>query len=192
MGGGRSTLVRATIVLLLVLLASPLAAAWARTSGGEPVAGLPGIGGFRQSAEVDGETFAENEPVVLTYRVCRSRPWPTRTRSPGPGGDSLVAQFHVLDDRGDVVARPGGGYILLLASTWWWPGQCRSRDFVWDQRYGDQNDPDREAPNGDGTVAGGGRVEPGDHRFEAWWTVASGDKLMESEPTKTTPFLIEP
>jgi hypothetical protein len=78
-------LVRLAVLLLVVLLALPAGVAWGRTVGGAAVSGHPAISGFRQHAEVDRDRYEEQEPVVLTYRVCRSRPWPATTNSPGRG-----------------------------------------------------------------------------------------------------------
>jgi hypothetical protein len=193
MGGKNSRMVPA-IVLFVVLLTSPLAVAWARTSGGEQVAGHPVVAGFRQSAEVDGETYTENEPVVLTYRVCRSRPWPTTTSSPGRVSEgSLVAEFRVLDDQGDVVADTSHrGYVLALSQSWWWPGQCRSVDLEWDQRF--WNQPDSPEPDVAGSPVRGDRVEPGRYRFEVWWVTSRGDEHDEQvpEPIETARLLVEP
>lgn len=195
MGARRSTIVRGIIVLLVVLLASPLVVAWARTSGGEQVAGQSGVAGFRHSAETDLETYEESEPVVLTYRVCRSRPWPTMTNPPWPDG-SLAAEFRVVNAQGDVVADTThqGGILIMPRPTRWWPGQCRSVDFEWDQHLWNQPDSEEQAPAVGGAPVRGDRVEPGSYRFQVWWMASRGDPPDEeaSEPTETPPFLIEP
>jgi hypothetical protein len=168
--------------------------AWVRTSGGEPVAGMPGIGGFRQSAEVDRETYVENQPVVLTYRVCRSRPWPTTTDPSWVGPSSLTAEFRVVDDQGDVVADTTHRVHVLLTPrpTRWRPGQCRWVGFEWDQRF--WNQPHFEEPDVAGTPVRGDRVGSGSYRFEVWWAASRGGEPREqtSEPIETAPFLIEP
>lgn len=191
--GDRSTIVRGIIVLLVMLLASPLAVAWARTSGGGQVTGQPGIAGFRHSAEVDRETYEENEPVVLTYRVCRSRPWPTTTHPAWPDR-SLTAAFSVVNDQGDVVADTTHEIHILPMPrpTRWWPAQCRSVDFEWDQHL--WNQPDFEEPDVAGAPVRGDRVEPGRYRFQVWWMASRGDPPDDeaSEPVETPPFLIEP
>lgn len=194
MGGrGRSLTRVAVVVLLLVLSVLPVGVAWGRTSGGSAVAGHPGIAGFRQSAEVDRDRYEEGDAVVLTYRVCRSRPWPTRTNSPPMG--SPAAEFRVVDDRGEVVADTTHRvYILSLGTTAWWPGQCRSVDLEWDQHRWNQDDPDDEEMKVVGSPVRGERVEPGAHRFEVWWLVSSGGEPDEQlpEPIETAPLVLEP
>lgn len=78
------------VLLLLVLLILPLGVAWGRTVGGAAVSGHPGITGFRQYAETDRDRYDDGESVIVTYRACRSRPWPTTTNSPGAGPLSVV------------------------------------------------------------------------------------------------------
>lgn len=193
MGGQSSTIVRATIALLVILLASPLAVAWTRTSGGEPVNGQPGIAGFRHSAETDRETYEKSETVVLTYRVCRSRPWPTTTNPAWPDR-SLTAAFRVVSAQGEVVADTThrGGILSMARPPRWWPGQCRSVDFEWDQHL--WNQPDFEDPDVAGEPVRGDRVEPGNYRFEVWWLASRGEPPDDeaSKPVETPPFLIEP
>jgi hypothetical protein len=191
-GRGRS-LVWPAVLLLVVLLAPPAGVAWGRTVGGAAVTGHPAISGFRQHAEVDRDRYEEQEPVVLTYRVCRSRPWPATTNSPGRG--SLAVDFRVVDEHGEVVAdTTHQGHILVLVRTRWWPGQCRSMDVVWDQHRWNQDGPDQQEPEVGGVPARGDRVEPGDYRFEVWWLVSPGDEPDEQtpRPTETSPFVIAP
>jgi hypothetical protein len=189
MGGHARSKSRAiTVVVLVVLLGLPTAVAWARTLGGEAVVGHPGIGGFRQSAAVDRELYVEGDPVVLTYRVCRSRPWPTRTNS------GFVAEFRVIDADGVVVADTGHRvYQLILLRVLWLPGQCRTVAYEWDQHWWNQ-----EAADGEDVVLGvsvtGDRVDPGSYRFEVWWRVSAGgepDRQLP-DPTVTAAFEIEP
>jgi hypothetical protein len=177
-----------TLTLLTALLVAPFAVAWARTPGGEPVAGHPGIAGFRQSAEVDRGTYAEDDSVILTYRVCRSRPWPTRTNS------SFQVEFRVVDEAaGRVVADTTHRiHPLMLVPLWWWPGRCRTAEPVWDQHVWNQE------PAEEGAVLGGpvrgDRVEPGSYRFEVWWEASAGGEPDEQvpDPIVTAPFDIVP
>lgn len=193
MGRRGRSLSRAVLLVLLVLLVLPVGVAWGRTLGGEAVVGHPGIAGFRQSAEGDRDRYEEQEAVVLTYRVCRSRPWPMRTNFP-PMEGALSAEFRVVDDRGDVVAdTTHRGYVLSLGTTRWWPGQCRSVDLEWDQHHWNQDGPDRGGPEVGGVPVRGDRVEPGVYRFEVWWHVSSGEEPDEQlpEPIETAPFVLE-
>jgi hypothetical protein len=186
--------VRPVLLLVLVLVASSVGVAWGRTLGGEPVVGHPGISGFRQSAEVDRDRYEDQEAVVLTYRVCRSRPWPARTNAP-PMEGGVAAEFRVVAADADVVAdTTHRGYVLVLSSTWWWPGQCRAVDLEWDQHRWNQEDPEGGSPDTIGSPVRGGRVEPGEHRFEVWWHVSAGGEPDEQlpAPVVTAPFLIEP
>lgn len=192
MGGRDRSVARPAVVLLLVLLTLPAGVAWGQTLGGAAVVGHPGIAGFRQSAEVDQARYEEGERVVLTYRACRSRPWPTVTNSPaGP----LAAEFRVVDERGEVVAdTTHQGYILSLGTTRWWPGQCRSMDLVWDQHRWNQDPPDEEEQQYGGVPVRRDRVEPGTYRFEVWWHVSAGGEPDEQLPEliETDPFVLEP
>jgi hypothetical protein len=190
--GGRGVLLGGVAVVLLVVLALPVGVAWGRTLGGEEVGGHPGIDGFRQRAGVDRVRYEEQEPVVLTYRVCRSRPWPATTNSPGRG--SLAVDFRVVDEHGDVVAdSTHQGHVLVLVRTRWWPGQCRSMDVQWDQHRWNQDEPDGVEPDVSGLPRRGDRVEPGVYSFEVWWLVSPGGEPDERlpGPITTAPFVVE-
>jgi hypothetical protein len=192
-GRGRS-LARPVAILVMVLLALPVGVAWGRTLGGATVVGHPGLSGFRQQAEVERSRYPAEDAVVVTYRVCRSRPWPTRTNSPAMGA-SLTAGFRAVNERGGVVADTSHRiYVLLLGSTHWWPGQCRSVDLEWDQHVWNQEQPDPAEQEYGGVPVRGDRVEPGIHRFEVWWEVSPGGEPDDRvpEPIATRPFVLAP
>jgi hypothetical protein len=116
MDGRGRTLAWPAVLLLVVLLALPVGVAWGRTPSGEAVVGHPAVGGFRQQAEVDRDRYEEDDAVVLTYRVCRSRPWSATTNSPGLG--SLAVDFRVVDGHGDVVADTAHqSHVLVMTPT---------------------------------------------------------------------------
>ena len=142
----------------------------ARVPGTQPVEGHPGLSGFRQQGTVDQEGYDEGEPVELTYRVCRSRPWRTTTNS------GFLAEWRVVDEHGEVVADTTHRvYPAVLIPVGWWPGQCRSVEYVWDQRYWNQHPPDDEEERQAGLPIRRDRVDPGTYRFEVWWN-ASPDR----------------
>jgi hypothetical protein len=176
----------------VALLLLPALVGWGRTLNGEAVRGVPGVAGFRHLAEVEHERYDPDRAVEVTYRVCRSRPWPTRTRSPGPEGGRLVADFRVLGEDDVVVAQPGGGYVLLAAATWWWPGQCRSANFEWDQHEANAGQRQSDGPGEALSPVAGDRVEPGRYRVEAWWQVEDREpRYRQTQAVSTDVFVLE-
>lgn len=185
--GGRRRM-GAVVVVLLVLLAIPVGAAAARVPTGEPVAGHPGLDGFRHDVQVDRESYEPTVPVVLTYRVCRSRPWPTQTNS------AFTAEFRVIDEQGEVVADTTHRiYPQVLIPVWWAPGQCRSVEHEWDQQLWNQESADN-ATVAAGSPVRGERAVPGSYRFEVWWLASAGSEPDEQvpEPIVSASFVLEP
>jgi hypothetical protein len=178
--------------LLVALLLLPVVVAWARTLHGEAVSGVSGLAGFRHQAAVADDRYEPDRPVEVTYRVCRWRPWPTRTWSPGPEGGRLVALYHVLDEDDVVVPGPDVGFVLLARATWWWPGQCRSVNFNWDQH--EANTGQRSEAAGEARSPGAGdRVEPGRYRVEAWWEVVDREaRFRPTQAVSTDVFVLAP
>jgi hypothetical protein len=177
--GVRTLLV--TLVLLLAIGVAVLATA------GEAVTRDGSASGFRQFADTDRTAYADGEPVRMTYRVCWARPWPTTTSS--TGGSDVFIGFRVLDDSGEVVADTSHTvHTLELRIVTWLPGQCRSVDREWNQRYWNQ----AERTGGPlGVPVEGERVLPGSYRFEVWWMHAD-DPGWRGLPVETQPFTIEP
>jgi hypothetical protein len=183
---------RVALLVVAVLVLAPVVLSLGRMPGADPVRGMSGVAGFHQRAGTDQDAYGEDEPVRLSYEVCRTRPWPARTPS---GQAPVITEFRILDPAGDVVADTSHrGYTLLLSSVRWWPGQCRSVASEWDQRYWNQHPPDGQEQRRAGTPRRGERVEPGTYRFEVWWDVSPGDELddLRSDAITTDMFELLP
>jgi hypothetical protein len=92
---------RVALIVVAVLVLAPVMLALGRVPGADPVRGTNGVAGFHQRVGTDLEAYEEDEPVLLTYEVCRARPWPTRVAS---GHVPVVAEFRIVDQTGGVVA----------------------------------------------------------------------------------------
>jgi hypothetical protein len=178
-------LLPAAILLALVVGALALA----RVPGAERVEGHPGLSGFRQQAVANQERYDEGQPVELTYRVCRSRPWSAATNS------GFSAEWRVVDEQGEVVADTSHRvYPAVLIPVRWWPGQCRSVEYEWDQRYWNQHRREGEEQHQRGLPVRRDRVEPGVYRFEVWWDGSPGGEPDEltPDPILTDSFELRP
>jgi hypothetical protein len=178
---------RVALLVVAVLVLVPGVLSLGRIPGAEPVRGMTGAAGFHHRVGTAQDAYGEDEPVRLSYEVCRTRPWPARTLS---GQVPVIAEFRILDQAGGVVADTSHrSHTLLLTSVRWWPGQCRSVASEWDQRYWNQHPPDEQEQRRAGTPRRGERVEPGTYRFEVRWDVSVGDEpddLMSDAITTDT------
>jgi hypothetical protein len=147
------------------------------------------VAGFRQSLVTDSAAYGEGDPVTVTFRVCRVRPWPTLASS-GALTD-VLHDWRIVDRSGQVVASTlYGGRTLDLRQVLWLPGQCRSRAVAWDQMRRDAGfsaDADWDAT--DPRV----RAASGEYVVEGWWQTARWDDPPRDQRTVVSrPFRLDP
>lgn len=172
---------------LLVVVGAAVALLGSRIVGAEPVRGE--VAGFHQKAETERTSYADGEPVRMTFTVCRTRPWPTTTSS---GNRTLLRyEWRILDADGRVVADTDHRFGTSdLLRAFWWPGQCRAAQDEWDQRYWNREDRRQDVL---GTPVRGDQVPPGEYRFEVRWQTAPWDNPpVPQAPVETDPFRLEP
>ncbi len=172
---------------LLVVVGVAVVLLGSRIVGAAPVRGA--VAGFHQKAETERASYEDSEPVRVTFSVCRTRPWPTITRS--GGRTTLLYDWRIFDADSRVVADTSHRVRTSdLLQAFWWPGQCRAAQDEWDQRYWNQEDRRRDVV---GVPVKGDRVPPGEYRFEVRWQAARWDNPPTPQaPVETQPFRLEP
>lgn len=155
-----------------------------RATAGEFVSGGFGLGFFRAQARIDQPSYRAGEPVRVTFSVCWAGVHPAIVSS--GGGTPVLTSFKVVDEDGRAVAN--SSHLVRtseLFQVWWVPGQCRTIEKQWDQRYWNQE----ERPHGpDGTPVHGERVPPGRYRMEVQWQTGRGEVDRSLGPVVTPWF----
>jgi hypothetical protein len=183
---------RIALIVIALLLLAPVVLALGRIPGADPVRGANAVAGFHQRVGTDHDMYGPDEPVLMTYEVCRTRPWPTQVAS---GHAPVITEFRIVDQTNRVVADTGHRvYPMVLIPVRWWPGQCRSVEQEWDQRYWNQHPREGEEQHHRGAPIRRDRVEPGIYRFEVWWNVSATDEAGDQvpDPITTETFELRP
>lgn len=143
-----------------------------------PTATAPdGHGEFTVSVTTDADGYGEAETVTAIVEVCNQGP---ATTTEGGGGSDIPFSFHIVDERGDVVADDSHAVRTSeLRMVQWDEQECREAQLSWNQHHWNRpEDRPSEPPEVYGTPQEGALVPPGAYRIR----VTSSFGTATSEP----------